>query len=314
MFFDVPMYTGAWVSKAGRAALHCAFGRLRRAEAQLGPKYIHKEIEMGVNEIQVKSILQKSNLPESIYVINPYTGCVHGCVYCYARFMKRFTAHAEAWGSFVDAKINAPKVLENQLRRRRKALQEVVFLSSVTDPYQPPENKYKLTRKLLEVLLEYQVPISILTKSDLVVRDIDLLNKFDRCTVGISLMTLDDELAHRLEPRAASPSRRLRALKSLRENGIRTSCFVSPYLPRLSDINQIVRVLSGSIDEIGVEAMNTRGGNWPGVENILKQYYPEWITDCKRLLKDDNYWREIEVRVRQLAGQSKIKMTGFYQH
>lgn len=269
---------------------------------------------MGINLIQVKSILQKSNLPDASYVINPYTGCVHGCVYCYARFMKRFTAHPEPWGTFLDAKINAPQVLKNQLCRRRASLKEIVFFSSVTDPYQPPEYKYMLTRSLLEVLLEYQVPISILTKSDLVLRDIDLLKQFDSCKVGLSLMTLDDGLAHRLEPRAASPTRRLQALHALRECGIRTYVFISPYLPRLSDINQLMEALSGSIDEIGVEAINPRGGNWQGVEKVLAMYYPELLNDCKHLSKNDNYWLEVETQVNQFVNQYQIKMMGFYRH
>jgi DNA repair photolyase len=228
--------------------------------------------------------------------------------------MKRFTAHPEPWGTFLDAKVNAPEVLKRQLDRRREPLKEVVFFSSVTDPYQPPENKYKLTRQLLEVLLEYQVPISILTKSELVLRDIDLLKQFDDCTVGLSLMTLDDELAHRLEPRATPPTQRLQALHTLREHGIRTYAFISPYLPRLSVINRLVEALSGSIDEIGVEAINTRGGNWQGVEKVLAGYYPGLLNDCRRLAKDDHYWLELETQVNRLADHHQIKLTGFYRH
>jgi DNA repair photolyase len=109
--------------------------------------------------------------------------------------MKRFTAHTEPWGTFLDAKVNAPQLLKKQLGRRREPLREKVLLSSVTDPYQPADNKYKLIRSLPKVLLAYQVKISILTKSDLVLRDIDLLKQFDYCDVGFSLMTLDDRLA-----------------------------------------------------------------------------------------------------------------------
>src|SRR5512136_1067384 len=106
---------------------------------------------MGINPIQVKSILQKSGIPGVAYVINPYTGCVHGCVYCYARFMKRFSGHTEKWGTFIDVKANAPELLRKQLKRRKTPLKEEVFLSSVTDPYLPAESKYRLTRKILEV-------------------------------------------------------------------------------------------------------------------------------------------------------------------
>ena len=269
---------------------------------------------MGIKPLQVKSILQKSNLPATSYVINPYVGCVHGCVYCYARFMKRFTAHSEPWGTFLDAKVNAPVVLREQLERRRTPLQELVFFSSVTDPYQPPEKQHRLTRQMLEVLLEYQVPISILTKSDLVLRDIDLLVQFERCLVGLSLMTLEDSLAYHLEPRAASPTRRLQALRTLHEHGIHTYAFISPYLPGLSNIRRLVETLAGSIDEIGVEAINTRGGNWPGVEKVLVSHYPEKVDACRCLSRDAGYWHELETQVGQLSQEYQIELMGFYHH
>ncbi len=269
---------------------------------------------MSAKQVHATSILQKSGLPAAAYVINPYTGCVHGCVYCYARFMKRFTGHSEAWGAFLDAKVNAAEVLQGQLARRREPLKEMVFFSSVTDPYQPAEKQYRLTRSLLEVLLEHQVPISILTKSDLVLRDIDLLERFESCKVGLSLMTLDEEMAHKMEPRAASPERRLRALTTLREHGIRTQAFISPYLPGISDLDRLVEALSGSIDEIGAEAINTRGGNWQGVARVLETDTPELAAECGRLARDKPYWDALAVRLSQLAEQHRIDNFGFYRH
>jgi DNA repair photolyase len=269
---------------------------------------------MGVNEILAKSILQKSDLPGAKYVINPYTGCVHGCVYCYARFMKRFTHHPEPWGAYLDAKVNAPAMLKKQLAKRREPLKDVVFLSSVTDPYLPAERRYKLTRNILEVLLEHQAPIAILTKSDLVLRDLDLLRQFESCTVGLSLMTLDDELARRFEPRAASPTSRIQALKELKENGLDTYAFISPYLPNLSDIAQLMGALGGLINEVGVEALNMRGANWRGVEQVLAQFYPEFLSGYEQLATDDGYWRALEGQTRQLAGQLNVSFMGFYRH
>ena len=128
-----------------------------------------------IKTIQCKSVLTRSRLPEVDYCINPYVGCLHGCIYCYARFMKRFTGHTEKWGKFIDVKINAPEVLEKELSRSPE--KGTVLLGSVTDAYQPIERKYKITRAILEILLKHHFPISILTKSDLVVRDIDLLKK-----------------------------------------------------------------------------------------------------------------------------------------
>ena len=152
---------------------------------------------MQVREIEVKSILTKSRIPTVPYAVNPYIGCGHNCLYCYATFMKRFTGHTEAWGSFVDVKINAPEVLERQLKRAKK---DTILLSSVCDPYQQIEKKYRLTRRCIEVILKHGFPLDILTKSDLVLRDLDLLKQFKEVTVGWSITTNREEIKKIFEP------------------------------------------------------------------------------------------------------------------
>jgi DNA repair photolyase len=269
---------------------------------------------MGVHSVEAKSILQKSGLPGARYVINPYTGCVHGCVYCYARFMKRFTNHPEPWGTFLDVKAGAARILEKQLSSRRKPLREEVFFCSVTDPYQPPERHYRQTREILEVLLKHGVPVSILTKSDLVLRDKDLLRQFRRATVGSSFSTVDDKIARILEPRASPPSRRIKALKELRDAGIETWAFFSPFLSGVSDLDAEVAALEGAVEEFGVEAINPRGGNWTGVEKALAKMDPDLPGRCRTLSRDAAFWKELEHRARRLAKEHGMKMTGFYQH
>jgi DNA repair photolyase len=269
---------------------------------------------MGINKVLAKSILQKTGIPGSDYVINPYTGCIHGCVYCYARFMKRFTGHTERWGQFLDAKVNAREVLVRQLKKRKEPIKAVVLLSSVTDPYLPAESRFQLTRGILEVLLEYQVPISILTKSDLVLRDMDLLRQFEECSVGLSLMTVDEVLARRFEPRAPSPMHRMQALRELKENDIYTYAFISPYLPRLSHIEQLMEALDGVIDEVGVEALNTKEAYWWGVQRVLARYYPEILFGYKELCRKNSYWSNLERRARRLARQLDLPFMGFYRH
>ncbi len=270
---------------------------------------------MGIREIKARSVLQKSGLPGVRYCINPYVGCVHGCVYCYARFMKRFTGHGEPWGSFLDARVNAPHVLRRELARRRAPLEGAVFLSSVTDAYQPPEARYRLTRGVLEALLEQGAEVDILTKSDLVLRDLDLLQCFERCTVGLSLNTLDDALARRLEPRAAAPSSRLAALQALRDGGVRTYAFISPYLPHLSaDVDELLEALAGAVNEVGVEALNPTGANWAGVEALLARHYPDRLEAHRRAVRDDGYWTALEAQARDAAARLAIEFTGFYRH
>jgi DNA repair photolyase len=187
-----------------------------------------KNMNVVIKEKRARSILSKSGIPGIDYCLNPYTGCSHGCKYCYATFMKRFTGHLETWGSFVDAKINAPQVLQRQLKN---AARGNVMISSVTDPYQPTESQFKITRRCLEVLLAYQFPVRILTKASLVLRDLDLIRKFDEMEVGITITTDDDKIRQIFEPNAPSIETRVQALKELSENGIKTYAFIGPLLP-----------------------------------------------------------------------------------
>ena len=204
-----------------------------------------------VNEITVKSILSKSGIPGADYCINPYIGCSHKCKYCYASFMKKYTGHTELWGSFVDAKINAPEVLRRQLKRAAKGN---IIISSVTDPYQPLEGNYKLTRRCLEELLPYQFPVDILTKSPLVLRDIDIFKKFNKLEVGITITTDDERIRKVFEPEAPSLEARINTLKRLHERGLKTYAFIGPVLPMNPEVlcERIIR----SVDYVFIDRMN----------------------------------------------------------
>ena len=148
-----------------------------------------------VSEIQAKSVLNKSKIFD--YCINPYTGCQINCRYCYARlFIRRYSGHSEAWGEFVDAKINAPSVLKKQLEKAKKG---TVWVSSVCDPYQPLESRYGLTRRCLEELAKMQFPVNIQTKSKLVLRDVDLFRELEDVEVGFTITTDNDRVAKLFE-------------------------------------------------------------------------------------------------------------------
>jgi DNA repair photolyase len=181
-----------------------------------------------IREITAKSILSKSGIPGADYCINPYVGCSHACKYCYASFMKKYTGHTEEWGSFVDVKINAPEILAKQLKRSTKGS---IIISSVSDAYQPAEAQYKLTRKCLEILLNHDFSIDILTKSPLVLRDLELLEKFKDIEVGITITTDNENIKKVFEPYAPSVETRIDTLKKLHGNGIRTYVFIGPVLP-----------------------------------------------------------------------------------
>jgi len=209
---------------------------------------------MIVRETQPKTILSISKVYP--YVINPYTGCQHGCSYCYARFMKRFTGHREPWGQFVDVKVNAPDLLKQQITRKKP---ERVWVSGVCDPYQPVEAKYKLTRQCLEILAQNDWPVTVQTRSALVLRDIDILKEGRYFEVGLSVATADDRIRTLFEPDAPAIMERVRALDELHRAGIRTYAMIAPMLPGAEGLPEI---LAGKVDFVLVDRMNYHYADW----------------------------------------------------
>jgi DNA repair photolyase len=234
--------------------------------------------------VLAKSILSKSRIPNVDYCVNPYVGCLHACRYCYATFMKRFTDHGEPWGSFVDIKTNAPELLERQLKKARRGR---VMLSSVTDAYQPVESKTGLTRRCLEILLAHRFPVNILTKSPLVLRDLDLIAKFRDIDVGLTITTDEDRVRKAFEPKAPPIEARVRALRELSEKGVRTFVFIGPVLPM--NPKALARKLRGHVSYIFVDRMNyaskTRGiYRKLGLEKWLE---PGFVDDVAATLEDE---------------------------
>ena len=212
---------------------------------------------MDMLEIVAKSALVRSRIPGVEYVINPYTGCEHGCKYCYAVFMRKYSREHQKseWGSFVEVKTNLGEVLRAELPRKRKTA--TAMLSSVCDPYQPAERKYKLTRQCIEALREYGWGIDILTRSPLVTRDIGLLTSCIGASVGFSIPTDDDSIRKILEPASPPIGSRLRALKQLHDAGIRTWVFIAPMLPMNPD--RLVELILPHIDHAIVDGLNYKG-------------------------------------------------------
>ncbi|HBH60850.1 MAG TPA: radical SAM protein [Nitrospiraceae bacterium] len=204
-----------------------------------------------IREITARSVLSKSGIPGMKYCVNPYVGCSHGCRYCYATFMKRFTGHIEPWGSFVDVKINTPEVLRRQLKRAEKG---TVMVSSVTDAYQPVEARYELTRTCLDILSLFKFPVSILTKSPLVLRDMDIISKLDDAEVGLTITTDDDRIRKIFEPFAPPVPARIDALKKLHNAGIHTYVFIGPLLPMNPE--SLAQQIRPHADSILIDRMN----------------------------------------------------------
>ena len=248
---------------------------------------------MIIREIQTKNPLTKSDLPVSDYSLNPYLGCEHGCKYCYACFMKRFTGHEEPWGEFLDVKYWKPLI-----HPERYAGKEV-FLGSVTDPYQPAEEKYRRTRAVLEELRGSGVKLSIATKSDLVLRDLDLIQSFPEARVSWSINTLDERFKDDMD-KAVSIGRRLAAMKAFHDAGVRTTCFISPIFPGITDVPAIIQRAKDDCNLIWLENLNLRGTFKP----VILQYIREKRPELEPLYRDiyqkgsRDYWQALDEELR----------------
>jgi DNA repair photolyase len=206
--------------------------------------------------------------------------------------MKRFTGHREPWGEFVDVKVNAPDLLRQEIKRKKKG---GVWVSGVCDPYQPLEAKYKITRKCLEILIGNNWPITVQTRSPLVTRDIDLLKAANDIEVGMTISTLDDRIRQLFEPHAPSIKSRIKALDELHRAGIRTFAMIAPLLPKAEGL---VNELEGKVDYVLIDRLNYHYSDWVYKENDLENAMSNSFFSQKTIeLADSFKIKQIECRV-----------------
>lgn len=260
-------------------------------------------------EIETRSYLTKSKLPDSDYVINPYIGCPHGCKYCYASFMKRFTGHTEEWGSFVDIK-RAKNAIDIEKLKGKK-----VFLSSVTDCYNKYEETYKLTRDILKQLIGADCQINISTKSKLILRDLDILTKLKNVTVAISINTLSEKFKDDMDC-ASSIKERLDTLKKLHDNGIYTILFMSPIFPFITEWKEIIEKSKEYIDEYWFENLNLRGSYKKLILDYIKDNYQEYYSDYINIYekKNKDYWKDLAIKIEDYCNKHDIKYINYFYH
>jgi DNA repair photolyase len=256
-----------------------------------------------IKEIEVQSVLQKATQSDSSevtgpgidYTLDPYQGCQHACKYCYV-FRNQFIekgdeSHAnDFWGDFVDLKINAPQILEKEIKNTKRG---GVLLSSLTDPYQPLEHKYRLTRACLEILLKNNFRVLVLTKSDLINRDLDLFLKFNKADVGLTITTDDDSVREIIEPHSASVEDRINTLRNFHSRKINTYAHIGPILPMSP--SELVDQIGDNIDYAIIDKMNYIS---PELEELYQrngfdyalgdEYFKAKETELRRLLERKN--------------------------
>lgn len=251
-----------------------------------------------VKPIGTKSVLSKSNLPVGDYSVNPYVGCPHACKYCYASFMKQFTGHPEPWGTFLDVKYWP------EIKHPERYAGKGVFIGSVTDPYNPYEETYGRTRALLEQLQGGGAQISIATKSDLVLRDLELIKTFPGARVSWSINTLDESFRSDMDE-AVSIERRLEAMQTFHAAGIRTTCFISPIFPGVTDVREIIAQVQERCNLIWLENLNLRGSYKSVVMEYIRRKHPSLLPLYKEIYHqgDLGYWRLLDADLQAYAAE-----------
>ena len=249
---------------------------------------------MIIKEIETKNVITKSNLPVCEYSVNPYVGCTHACKYCYASFMKRFTNHSEPWGEFLDVKY------WDKIKNPKKYAGKELFIGSVTDPYNPQEEIYGRTRVLLTELQGSGAKLSIATKSDLILRDLDLIKTFPDARVSWSINTLDEAFKY---DKAMSIKRRLAAMKTFHKAGVRTTCFISPIFPGITDVKAIIEQAKEHCNLIWLENLNLRGSYKAVIMDYVKEKYPALLPLYQNIYNrsDRSYWEALDTELKEYA-------------
>ena len=267
---------------------------------------VHQRVDQGVvvRQVRCKTLLNRCRVDD--YSFNCYVGCSHGCRYCYARFMQRFHPHAEQWGEFADVKVNAAEVLARQLRRLKPG---GVFTCSACDGWQPAEEHYRLTRECCRLLLNAGFRLNVLTKSRLVLQDLDILAGRN-VRLAVTITTHDEPWAQIWEPRASSVSDRVDVLRQAKAAGLETAVMFGPLLPEISDTDEALAGLfalaaESSVDRIWTDMLNPRPRVWPSVQEVLRCYHPELYEHYRRLLFDRacrrTYKRQLDRRIHRAA-------------
>lgn len=259
---------------------------------------------MEIQEMVCKTALSVSTLPGLKYSLNPYRGCMHDCAYCYAPNVLRIPR--EYWGECIGVKTNIPAILAKELKTKKPG---VVGISTVTDPYQPLEKNYSLTRFCLEQLVSHDFPAHIQTKSALVTRDIDIISRFSDAQVMMSIGTMNDQERRLLEPFTSPIPDRLAALRKLSDAGVKTAIFFGPVYPTitLGDIPSIIeRFKESGASEIWIDRLNSKPGIWENISMRLSHHPEMYQVFSRNVWEDTDYYQSIRKEIHQRGKERNL--------
>jgi len=256
-----------------------------------------------MKEVTCRSALSPCGLKSITYSLSAYRGCSFGCAFCYSPSVLHETRE---WGTFLEAKVNVPEVLRLEVKKKKKGL---VWLSAVTDPYQPAEERFELTKRCLLVLKGVQWPVTIQTRSPMVTRDKDLIAEFEKADVGFSVSTLDEKYRRVFEPRSPPSLDRFKAMRELSNRGIRTWLFLGPILPGVTgtEVDEIVGLAKGSgARTVQFDRLRFKPGVWERISNVVPEELRKEFEFSRE--RGHRYFAPIEERVRRKCKEHELKM------
>lgn len=259
-----------------------------------------------VSIVQVKNILVKTGLRSGGYAVNPYIGCQHACMYCYVPHMKHSPSKEELgrWGTYLQVKQwdpAPPPVARNYVGER-------VTMGTATDPYNPLEPHFRRTRAFLEEFKDSGIRLSIITKSDLVTQDLDVLSYYNNPVIAFSINTLDESFKNQMDA-APSIAQRIEAMKVCKDMGLITSCFISPLFPLVTDPIEIIEKVRDHCDSVWIDGLNLQEGNLGRVTGFISMEY-SWAFPLYRKIfkeKDTSFWRQESLRIREYAQKNGME-------
>jgi DNA repair photolyase len=262
---------------------------------------------MKITTCSHRPILVPCRLKKPEYQIDPYVGCAHSCQYCYA------LNQAETdWTKEIQIYKDINRQLSEELE---KISPQNIYMGYYTDPYQPCEEEYCQTRKVLSLLLERGFSVSILTKSDLVLRDVDLLQEMENVSISVSVAFNDNRTREKFEANTKDTEIRVETLRKLREAGIKTSALICPVFPYITDVKQLINWLASLTDTIWIYGLsiNQRSDrNWQNLEIVLKAYFPDLYEQIEKIVfsKNHKFWTQLrrELKVIQNDWQLDLRI------
>lgn len=263
--------------------------------------------------VRISHILNPTSIDLGEYVINPYMGCELSCLYCYVRSNKVISKKKEPWGSYVDIRVNAPRLLEKEILLKKPSR---VLLGSITECFQPIEKKYKITKRILEVLNRYKVYYTILTRSTYIEEYKDILKKGYCKNIYFTINNLSYSIKSKIEGKSPDYEKRIAVINELLESRINVTPYFSPILPWISETKGIFSKFPKA-SSVEFEGLNFRVGNIEKIIETITSIRPDLKTDYERLFKDRNYyyafWKELEKNIIKEAKIAK-KHYNIYIH